>query len=66
METRLTVTGMTCTHCVDAVRQALEAVPGVESAAVSLEDGQVRVIGDADDDALVAAVIEEGYEVSQA
>ena len=62
MATILKVTGMTCMHCVGAVRKALEQVPGVESADVSLELAQATVNGDADVGALVAAVKEEGYE----
>ena len=33
------VTGMMCAHCEKRVREALEALPGVESAAVSHTDG---------------------------
>ena len=33
------VAGMTCNHCVNAVRKALQAVPGVAEAAVDLEEG---------------------------
>ena len=61
MSTTLKVDGMTCMHCVAAVKKALEQVPGVESADVSLEKGQAVVTGDADVQAMVAAVKEEGY-----
>lgn len=61
MQTTLKVTGMTCKHCVGAVKQALEQVPGVESADVSLEQAQAVVSGDADLSALLAAIKEEGY-----
>ncbi|MET0090662.1 MAG: heavy metal translocating P-type ATPase [Candidatus Thiodiazotropha sp.] len=51
-ETRLTttlkVTGMTCGHCVNHVTKALQAVPGVESAEVTLDDGSAVVAGQAD------------------
>jgi copper chaperone CopZ len=53
---------MTCMHCVGAVTKALENVPGVESAAVSLDDKQAVVTGNADTAALLAAIKEEGYE----
>ncbi|MFP4080236.1 MAG: heavy metal translocating P-type ATPase [Ectothiorhodospira sp.] len=39
----LEVTGMSCASCVSRVQQALEAVPGVEGAAVNLATGQARV-----------------------
>ncbi|MGA7799550.1 MAG: cation transporter [Gammaproteobacteria bacterium] len=57
----LKVTGMTCGHCVAAVTKALQQVPGVESADVSLEEGQAVVQGAADATALIEAVKEEGY-----
>lgn len=62
METRIKVTGMTCNHCVEAVTRALEGVPGVERAEVSLETGQVLVEGDAEISLLLNAIKEEGYE----
>ncbi len=61
METKLKVTGMTCMHCVGAVKKALQGVPGVESADVKLDPGEAVVTGDADVAAMVAAIKEEGY-----
>ena len=61
MQTELNVTGMSCGHCVKAVEGALKAVPGVENAQVSLENGKATVQGNADAQALIAAVKEEGY-----
>ncbi|MBU2839031.1 heavy metal-binding protein [Acidithiobacillus thiooxidans] len=57
----LKITGMTCEHCVRAVAKALEGVPGVEKADVTLEPGEAVVHGKADTTALTAAVKEEGY-----
>jgi len=59
---KLKVTGMTCGHCVAAVKKALEAVPGVTEAAVELAAGEAVVEGEADAEALLAAIREEGYE----
>jgi copper chaperone len=60
---QLTITGMTCDHCVNAVTGALQGVPGVTEARVSLDEKLAVVTGDAvDPAALVAAVEEEGYE----
>jgi copper chaperone len=59
--TTLKVTGMTCNHCVAAVKKALERVPGVEEAQVSLDAGEALVSGDADRQALIDAVKSEGY-----
>ena len=62
--TTLKVTGMTCNHCVMAVTKALKSVPGVESADVSLAKAQAVVQGDADRQAMITAVKEEGYEAA--
>jgi uncharacterized membrane protein YraQ (UPF0718 family)/copper chaperone CopZ len=40
-----TVSGMTCSHCVDAVQRALAEQPGVRVAAVDRETGRARVSG---------------------
>jgi copper chaperone len=64
---KLEVAGMTCGHCVHAVREALTAVPGVKvegvsigSASISYDETKVNV-GD-----LVDAVSDAGYEASEA
>ena len=61
METKIQVTGMTCMHCVGAVTKALQNVPGVDKAEVSLDEKQAVVNGNANPEALVAAIKEEGY-----
>lgn len=58
----LNISGMTCGHCVQAVAQALNAVPGVERAGVELDSGIAVVEGSPDVQALLDAVKEEGYE----
>ncbi|GAA5436056.1 CopZ family metallochaperone [Deinococcus aquaticus] len=62
MSTELTITGMTCGHCQKAVQEALQQVAGVQSASVDLAAGRASVTGPADVQALIAAVVEEGYE----
>ncbi|HJW08765.1 MAG TPA: cation transporter [Holophagaceae bacterium] len=59
--TTLKITGMTCGHCARSVTEALQAVPGVVKAEVSLPKGEARVEGAAELGALIAAVKEEGY-----
>lgn len=62
--TRLAITGMTCGNCARHVTQALQSVPGVQSASVSLEahSASVRWASSAADvPALIKAVEEEGY-----
>ena len=59
-----TVAGMTCAHCVAAVAEELEQVPGVEAVSVELAGGRLAVAGAALDDASIRAAVEEaGYEV---
>ncbi len=40
MEERITIRGMSCGHCVQAVTEALQKLDGIEQINVSLEDGQ--------------------------
>ena len=57
------VYGMTCGHCVNAVRTEVGTVPGVAAVDVDLDTKRVVVRGDAVDDAAVrAAIAEAGYE----
>ena len=68
MEKTLLVEGMMCEKCVAHVKKALERVEGVDEALVDLEGKKavVRVGADVTDDALVDAVVEEGYEAQMA
>lgn len=65
METwRLPIEGMTCGHCQRQVKQAIEAVDGVESATVDLARADAQVVADPDVASLEAvrrAVVEAGY-----
>jgi copper chaperone len=65
--TRLEIDGMTCNHCVAAVRKALAEVEGVEEVVeVTLEPGSATVRGRAAPAALIGAVSEAGYQASVA
>jgi copper chaperone CopZ len=61
-----TVVGMTCGHCVAAVTEEVEQIPGVTAVAVDLDSGRLEVTADRpiDDAAVAAAVDEAGYSVS--
>ncbi|MGY2491351.1 mercury(II) reductase [Cupriavidus sp. CP313] len=61
--TTLKIDGMTCASCAEHVRQALENVPGVRSAAVSWSRAlaDVTVEGGVSHDTLAAAVRTAGY-----
>ena len=63
--TVITVTGMTCSHCVAAVQSEIGKLPGVSDVSVDLDTGSVTVTAQAlpDADDLRAAVAEAGYEL---
>ena len=65
MKTVLQIEGMTCAHCVQHVKEALEAVAGVSSADVNLKNKSAAVEhGDnVNLAALKAAVDEAGFAV---
>jgi copper chaperone CopZ len=58
----LGIEGMTCEHCVRAVRGALEKLPGMEVESVEIGAATVKVdpqrVGE---EALVDAIADEGY-----
>lgn len=66
--TQLKITGMTCEVCATHVKEALEAVPGVQSAQVSYAQGSAQLVADASTsaDALIAAVAKLGYRAALA
>ena len=59
--TELNVSGMTCGHCQTAVTKALKSVEGVSDARVDLASGKATVTGTPDPQALISAIVEEGY-----
>ena len=65
MEKTMKIEGMMCGHCEARVKKALEAVPGVESAAVSHEAGTavVTLKEDVAYDVLKKAVEDQDYKV---
>ncbi len=68
MKKVLSVEGMMCAHCVKHVSDALSAVPGVSKADVSLRFKKGRAVvelsQDVDDETLIAAVREAGYQAT--
>ena len=62
-----TVTGMTCSHCVNSVGSEIRQIPGVIAVQVDLANGAVTVTSDqpVDDAAIAAAVDEAGYELAR-
>lgn len=62
MEHTFQVTGMTCSHCERAVRQALEAVDDASTITIDRNEGRVSVQSThASREALVQAIEDAGY-----
>ena len=59
----LSISGMTCGHCVGTVKKALSAVPGVTAVEVHLAEGRAVVRGTAEFRGLTEAVEAEGFAV---
>ncbi|GAA3858660.1 heavy-metal-associated domain-containing protein [Streptomyces sedi] len=66
VETRYTVEGMTCGHCVSAVTEEVGALDGVAETHVELSTGLLRVVSAAplDRAAVAGAVDEAGYRLA--
>jgi Cu+-exporting ATPase len=64
VKTELSITGMTCNGCVRHVEKALRGIPGVTAVEVVLADQRATVVHEpaAEVPALVAAVVEAGYQ----
>ena len=68
MITSYTVSGMTCNHCVHAIKEEVSAVPGVTGVELTLEDAKLNVSSESpvDFDRIVEAVYEAGEQYSVA
>jgi copper chaperone len=64
--TRVTVTGMTCGHCVGSVRTEVSQIPGVTDVEVDLDSGRVTVTSEVpiDLETMRASIDEAGYELA--
>ena len=63
MAFELLVQGMSCQHCVQTITAAVKRVSGTTDVHVDLSNGLVTVGGTPDRDAVVAAVVDSGYDV---
>ena len=61
----ISIEGMMCNHCTGTVQKALEAVEGVKTVTMSLEqkNATVELASDVADEVLTKAVVDAGYEV---
>lgn len=62
-EVVLKIEGMSCGHCKMSVEKALQAIPGVINASVSLEKKEAHITGTADRAILAKAVEDIGFDV---
>jgi copper chaperone len=64
--TQITVTGMTCQHCVMSVTEEISEIDGVSTVDVALESGAVTVLADREvgREEIQAAVTEAGFELA--
>lgn len=59
------IDGMSCNHCLNAVNQALAAVPGIRVESVRIGRAEVELLpGGATADQVVTAIEESGYPVT--
>ena len=64
----ISIDGMSCEHCVKAVKDALSSKNGVKKVEVSLENKSAQVVFDDEHtniEDLESVIVEEGYEVIQ-
>lgn len=64
MKKIVSISGMSCEHCMARVENALSAVNGVKTAQVNLAKNEAVVTGEASDEALKAAIENAGYKVN--
>lgn len=64
----LKITGMTCGHCVAAVKRTLDQIDGVQNTEVSLTPNEAKISFDPNEtniNTLINAITEEGYAAEQ-
>jgi copper chaperone len=67
MTKKISIEGMSCQHCVNHVKNALEELDGIRSAKVSLENksAEIELSHDVDNKIIESAIEEAGYEVTK-
>ena len=65
MKTEIEITGMSCQHCVGAVKSALEKIPGVTRAEVTVGAAVLESDRALSRDELDRALDDEGYRLAQ-
>ncbi len=62
---RLSITGMSCAGCVNAVEKALQGVAGVSEASVNFAEHSADISASVDADTLIKAVQDAGYDAAE-
>lgn len=63
--TTIKIKGMSCQHCVNSTRKALEEVPGVSNVRVDLAKGEATFDGEVNLQAINEAITKIGFEIIQ-
>ena len=65
MNTTITVSGMTCGHCVNSVTEEISKISGVKEVKVDLDSGKVDITSESElaQADLSEAIQEAGYEI---
>lgn len=61
--TTIKIKGMSCQHCVDSTRKALESITGISNIQIDLAKGEATFAGTVDLEAVKKAVTRIGFEV---
>jgi len=65
-EVKLSIEGMSCQHCVMAVKKALDAMSGVEGSEVEVGSATVKYDDSAvKPEAIEAAIVNAGYKIKK-
>ncbi len=57
------IKGMSCQHCVNSTKEALEKLPGIKDVKVNLEKGEAVYSGDVDLKQVKETIEKIGFEV---
>lgn len=63
MKRKIQIEGMSCNHCKAHVQEALEAVSGITSVEVSLEEKCAIITGDVAEETIKEVIDDAGYDM---
>lgn len=63
--TTIKIKGMSCQHCVNSTRKALEAISGISNVRIDLDKGEATFDGKVDLQTVKEAITRIGFEVTQ-